>query len=74
LLSCNSAEFLGLKNKGKIKKGCIADLILVDTKDKWSVSTESFSGRAINTPFDGKELSGRVIATFIAGEKVYEYK
>ncbi len=72
LLSYNPAQFLNLKNKGQIKKGCIADLILVDIKTNWQVDPENFAGKAMNCPFDGKTLRGRVLKTFISGEVVYE--
>lgn len=72
LLSLNPAKFLGLNNKGRIKKGAVADLILVDIKDKWIVDSKNFAGKAVNTPFDGKELEGRIIRTYISGELVYE--
>ncbi len=74
LISLNPAIFLGLENKGKIKKGAVADLILFDIKESWVVDSKNFSGKAVNTPFDGRELKGKVVRTFISGVCVYEKK
>lgn len=72
LLSTKPAEFLGLKNKGKLSKGSIADLFLFDINSKWNVVPDEFAGKAVNSPFDGENLKGRVKKTFLAGELVYE--
>lgn len=72
LVSLNPAKFLGFKNKGSIKKGSVADLVVIDIKDTYILTREMLSGKAVNTPFDGKKLKGKVIKTYIAGRLVYE--
>lgn len=72
LLSLRPASFLGLNNKGKLSKGSVADLFLFDINNQWVVAGDSFAGKSVNSPFDGNELKGEVLKTFIAGELVYE--
>lgn len=72
LLSTNPAEFLNLRNKGKLSKGSVADLFLFDINYKWNVSLDDFAGKVNNSPFDGEALQGKVLKTFISGELVYE--
>jgi len=72
LLSTNVAEYLGLENKGKLKKGCVADLFLFDINSNIIINPDEFSGSSVNTPFDGKALSGEILKTFVFGEIAYE--
>jgi dihydroorotase len=71
-LTVTPAKFLGDKSRGRIKKGCVADLVVIDIDKKFIVKPENFFGKAKNTPFDGVELSGKIIKTFVSGELVYE--
>lgn len=70
LLSGRSGEILSL-NKGKIKKGYDADLVLVDTEKKLVVDSNTFASKSKNTPFDGMELYGDIVSTFKAGKLMY---
>ncbi len=72
LLSLKPAEYLGLKEKGLIKKGYNADVILVDFSKEFIVNPLQFAGKAVNSLYDGAKLKGEVIKTFVSGELVYE--
>lgn len=72
LLSYNSAKFLNLQNKGSIKEGGIADLILVDINKMYILDRESFFVKASNTAFEGKTLKGKILKTFVGGCLVYD--
>lgn len=74
LISLNPAKFLDLKDRGTIKKGARADIILIDFNRKWKVDPLQFAGKAVNSLFDGRILKGRIARTFISGELVYESK
>jgi dihydroorotase len=63
-LSTRPAEILGLKNKGTLKTGADADVVLVDLRQRWSVSSREFVSKSRNTPFEGMALRGRVKMTF----------
>lgn len=43
-----------------IEKGAVASLTLFDPKEKWTVTEKDLRSRSKNTPFTGKELTGKV--------------
>ena len=71
LLSGRGGEILSL-NKGKIKKGFDADLVLLDLEKKVIVDSNTFVSKGKNTPFNGMEFYGEVQATIKAGEIKYK--
>lgn len=44
-----------------------ANLVLVDPAARWTVRPEGLASLSRNTPYAGRELSGRVVATFLRG-------
>ena len=70
LLTCRPASLLG-SPAGTLRRGAPADLCLFDLERAWQVEAGKLPGKAQNTPFDGRALEGRVIATFKAGRKVF---
>jgi dihydroorotase len=71
-MTINPARLLGL-DAGKLEKGAIADVILVDIGEPWVVNKDALKARSKNTPFDEARLQGRVLRTLVAGKTVYEY-
>ena len=71
LMSANPARILGL-TKGLLKSGYTADLTLVDPEEEWVVDSRLFCSKGKATPFEGKELTGKVKGLFLAGRKVFE--
>lgn len=51
-----------------------ADICLFDPAEKWIVAPEMFASQGKHTPFLGKELTGRVVMTLVAGRIAYENK
>lgn len=72
LLSSNPAKLLGLKNKGTLRVGADADLVLVNPDEVWTVDAEKFLSKSRNTPFHGMKLRGRVRKTMVSGKWVYD--
>jgi dihydroorotase len=70
LLTARPAKLLGLP-AGRLAKGAPADLVLFDAERGWKVEAGKLPGKAQNSPFDGRALEGRVIATFKAGNRVF---
>ena len=70
-MSSRPAEILGLE-KGDIRPGKPADLVIFDPDTTYRIDKNDFAGKAKNTPFDGREVTGKVRMTFVDGEPVYE--
>ena len=73
LMSRNPARILGL-NKGCIAPGYDGDLALVDLVTPWTVNVRTFASKSSNTPFGGRQLTGRVVTTVKAGVVTYQDK
>ena len=69
LMSANPARILGLK-KGLLEPGYDADFVLVDCDKRWTVSGADFKSKGKATPFEGKELIGKVEGLILDGKKV----
>jgi allantoinase len=66
------ARLAGLANKGHVTPGYDADLVLFDPDQRWTVRPEALHQRHKITPYAGRELRGRVRATYLRGEKIYD--
>jgi allantoinase len=68
----NPAKLIGKQHqKGKIKKGFDADLIILDAEKTFKVTQENIHHKHKITPYLNRQLNGVVEQTFIAGKKVY---
>jgi dihydroorotase len=72
LMSKNPARLMKL-NKGEIKPGYEADLVLAALEEEYSINTEDFSSKGKNSPFHGFKVKGRILNTFKAGRIVYSF-
>ena len=70
-LSYNPAKRLGLA-AGRMAAGAPADLLLFDAHAPFVMNRFTLLSKSKNTPFDEAQMQGRVLATYVAGEPVYE--
>ncbi|MEM7240749.1 MAG: dihydroorotase [Pseudomonadota bacterium] len=69
-LSANPAKLLGLSS-GRIAKDAPADLVLFDPDKPFVLDRFTLNSKSKNTPFDGRRMQGKVLATFLGGKEVY---
>ena len=71
-LTLEPARIIGTKygELGTLKPGCQADITLFDPNKEWVVNSHNFASKGKNTPFDGYQFKGKVMATIFAGDIV----
>lgn len=72
LLSWNPAKRYGLREKGDIAPGYDADLVLLDPRESFTVRAAESESAQGYTPFEGMTLQGKVKATFLRGNLIFE--
>lgn len=70
-LSCNPAGVLGIE-KGSLKEGKAADIVIADTNEWYRIDKESFASLGKNTPFHGRRVKGKIKYTLADGQVVYK--
>lgn len=71
LMSASPARILGLADRGRIAVGMRADLAIIDPEAQFTVDPSRFKSRGKNTPFVGRKLKGKILATLSLGRVVY---
>ena len=69
VMSINPRKIFGIESGIQIGKP--ADITIVDPQAKWTVNPEEFISMGKATPFAGKTLTGKVIATIYNGDFAY---
>ena len=69
-MSTLPARILGV-NRGTLRPGAIADITLIDPNLVWQVDVRRFCSKSVNSPFHGWTLTGRAVATIVAGRVKY---
>jgi allantoinase len=73
LVAGRPADVFGLgERKGRLAPGLDADLAVLDARRPWTFDAERSLSSARWSPFDRRELAGRVEATFLRGRLVYD--
>jgi dihydroorotase len=67
LLSEKPAEIFNLRDRGGLAQGRKADLVVVDFNRKFRIDASKFHSKAKYSPFDGWEVQGRPVKTFVNG-------
>ncbi len=69
-MSTNPARILK-RNAGTLREGCCADIVLFDPDEAWTVDPAKLHGKSRNTPYAGRQLTGKVKLTIAKGEIIY---
>jgi dihydroorotase len=70
LTSAGPARLFGIAAKGRIAAGCDADLTIVDLRRRQAIRNEWIGSKCGWTPYDGVEVTGWPVGTFVRGRKV----
>jgi dihydroorotase len=62
---------LDARGLGKLAVGGPADVTVVDPDAPWTVRAGDHVGKSKNTPFEGRQVRGRALATIAGGEVRY---
>ncbi len=71
LLAYGPARVFDLRGRGSLLKGNHADVTLFDPKKRWTFEASKSRSLSRNTPFDGWQFTGKVVATIVGGKIVY---
>ncbi|MEZ4795197.1 MAG: dihydroorotase [Flavobacteriaceae bacterium] len=69
----NPALLFEIKDRGYLRKGYKADLVLVDLNAPWTVNKENILYKCGWSPFEGTVFKSRVTHTFVNGQLAYEH-
>src|SRR3954471_7403733 len=71
LFTSGPARVFDLNGRGSLARGSFADVAIFDPKKRWPFEAANSRSLSRNTPFDGWQLTGKVVTTIVAGKIVY---
>jgi len=72
LLAEKPAEIYRLNDRGHLEQGKNADLTVVDFNRKFKIDASKFKSKAKYSPYDGWEVQGKPVKTFVNGLLVFD--
>ncbi|WP_255037516.1 dihydroorotase [Lacihabitans soyangensis] len=70
--SHNVSEIYRMIDRGYIREGYFADLVLVDLNNIWKVSSENILYKCGWSPFENQTFKSKILKTFVNGNLVYD--
>jgi dihydroorotase len=71
-LTCEPAKVIGRNGElGTLKAGAPANITILDSDREWIVNSRNFASKGKNTPYDGNQFKGKIMATIANGRIVY---
>src|SRR5437773_803930 len=67
LFTAGPARVVDLRGRGTLLRGSQADVTIFDPKKRWTFDASKSLPKSRNTPFDGWQLTGKVVATIVGG-------
>src|ERR1700677_3712014 len=71
LFTAGPARCFDLRGRGSLVRGSVADVTVFDPKKKWRFDAAKSHSKSKNTPFDGWQLMGKVVASIVGGTMVH---
>jgi dihydroorotase len=72
LMSTNPSQIIDLHERGTLKAGSHADLILFHPTTEWAFDASSSRSKSKNTPFNGSTMLGQIHTTIAQGRLAYQ--
>jgi dihydroorotase len=69
-MSYNPAKIIGI-DRGDIQPGKAADIVIFDPNETYRIDKNKFLSKGRNTPFDGREVTGKVRCTICEGRVLF---
>ncbi|MFY0685937.1 MAG: dihydroorotase [Cyclobacteriaceae bacterium] len=66
------AECFEIQDRGYIREGYFADMVLVDLNKPWTVKRENIVAKCGWSPFEGHEFGSSIHRTFVSGHLAYD--
>jgi len=71
LFTAGPARVFDLRGRGSLARGNFADVTIFDPKKRWTFEAGKSRSLSRNTPFEGWQFTGKVVATIVGGKIVY---
>ena len=71
LFTAGPARVFDLRGRGSLQRGDFGDVTIFDAKKRWMFEAAKSRSLSRNTPFDGWQFMGKVVATIVGGKIVY---
>jgi len=71
LFTSGPARVFDLRGRGSLAQGSFADVTIFDPRKRWTFEAAKSRSLSRNTPFDGWQFTGKVVATVVGGRIVY---
>jgi dihydroorotase len=71
LFTAGPARVFDLRGRGSLARGNFADVTIFDPRKRWTFEAAKSLSLSRNTPFDGAQFTGKVVATIVGGKFVF---
>jgi len=71
LFTAGPARVFDLRGRGSLARGNFADVTIFDPRKRWTFEATKSLSLSRNTPFDGWQFTGKVVATIVSGKIVH---
>jgi dihydroorotase len=71
LFTAGPARVFDLRGRGSLARGDFADVTVFDPKKRWTFEASKSRSLSSNSPFDGWQFTGKVVATIVGGKIIH---